>query len=156
MIIGVIGGNKVDTNAWLQAEHIGKFIAAGKHILVCGGLGGVMEAAAKGAKEKAGLTVGILPSDSKGAENPYIDVPIATGMSFGRNNIIINTADILFAIDGSYGTLTEIAMALNMKKHVIAINSWKLDNERLTDDFYHPVSDANEAVAVFRELNGGI
>lgn len=108
------------------AEDIGRLIARRNAILVCGGLGGVMEAATKGAKDEGGITVGILPQEHKKGANPYIDIPVATGFGEGRNVIIIRTADALIAVGGEYGTLSEIAFALKMGKPVVGINTWDI------------------------------
>lgn len=93
-------------------------------ILICGGLGGVMEASAKGAKEGGGVTVGVLPGSSIDQANPYIDIPIATNMGHARNTIIAQTADVLIAISGEYGTLSEIAIGLKLGKPVYGLGSW--------------------------------
>jgi len=127
LIIGVIGGREVEKGLLRVAEEIGRLIAQKNLIMLCGGLGGIMEAAAKGAKEAGGLTIGILPQDKKEYANPYIDIPIVTGMGIGRNIIIARTADLLIAINGEYGTLSEIAFALQLGKPVIGINTWDID-----------------------------
>lgn len=125
-IIGVIGGRRASKRLLADAEKVGKLIAENGLIMLCGGLGGVMEAAAKGAKEAGGLTVGILPHDTKEHVNPYIDLPIATGLGIGRNIIIARTADALIAVSGEYGTLSEIAFALQLGKPVVGINTWDI------------------------------
>ncbi|GER92860.1 TIGR00725 family protein [hot springs metagenome] len=125
-IIGVIGAGSADEKILKTAEEVGKLIAERDAILICGGLGGVMDAAARGAKSKGGMTVGILPQSHRGGANPYIDVPIATGFGEGRNVIIVRSADALIAIGGEYGTLSEIALALKIGKAVIGINTWDI------------------------------
>ena len=125
-IIAVVGGRKTEKALLSEAEAIGKLIARNGATLVCGGLGGVMQAASRGAKSEGGLTIGILPqNDSKGA-NQYIDVPIATGLGIGRNVIIARTADAVIAVGGAYGTLSEIAYALQMGKPVVGIKTWDI------------------------------
>ena len=125
-IIAVVGGRKTEKALLSEAEAIGKLIARNGATLVCGGLGGVMQAASRGAKSEGGLTVGILPqNDSKGA-NQYIDVPIATGLGIGRNVIIARTADAVIAVGGAYGTLSEIAYALQLGKPVVGIKTWEI------------------------------
>lgn len=127
MIIGVIGGSSCDAKTAKIAEKIGRRIATSGDILVCGGLGGVMEAAARGAYKAGGTTIGILPGKSKEEANPYIRIPIVTAMSHARNAIIVRTADALIAIDGKFGTLSEIALARACDKPVIALlTSWNL------------------------------
>lgn len=124
-IIAVSGSNAGDENLTEEilniAEKTGYLIAKKGGILVCGGLGGIMEAVAKGAKKANGITVGILPWD-KGTANPYIDIPIGTGMGFYRNNIIVNCADCIIGICGRWGTLNEIAMAMGIGKPTIIID----------------------------------
>ncbi len=125
-LIAVIGGRHVEKALLREAEKVGKLIAGKKAVLICGGLGGVMEAVSKGAKSEAGLTIGILPHDHKRGANDYIDVPIATGLGIGRNVIIARTADALIAVGGEYGTLSEIAFALQMGKPVVGIKTWDI------------------------------
>ncbi|GAB4543070.1 MAG: TIGR00725 family protein [Thermodesulfovibrionia bacterium] len=125
-IIGVIGGRRVKRELLITAEAVGRMIAERGLILICGGLTGVMEAVSKGAKEAGGITIGILPQDTKDEANPYIDIPIATGFGIGRNVIIVRTADVVIAIGGEYGTLSEIAFALQLGKPVIGIDTWDI------------------------------
>jgi len=125
-LIAVIGGRKVEKTLLKEAETVGRLIAGKKAVLVCGGLSGVMEAVSKGAKAEGGLTIGILPHDHKREANEYIDIPIATGLGIGRNVIIARTADALIAIGGEYGTLSEIAFALQMGKPVAGIRTWDI------------------------------
>jgi len=119
--IGVVGSSKCDERLYNIAFRVGELIAERGCILVNGGLGGVMEASAKGAKMKGGLTVGILPGDSREDANPYIDVAIVTNMGHARNVIIAHTCDALISIGGEYGTLSEISIALKIGKKVVAI-----------------------------------
>ncbi|MEC4684846.1 MAG: TIGR00725 family protein [Nitrospirota bacterium] len=126
-VIAVIGGRRVKRGLLLMAEDVGRLIAERGAVLLCGGLGGIMEASAKGAKEAGGLTLGVLPQDDKGHANPFIDVPVATGLGIGRNVIIARTADALVAIGGQYGTLSEIAFSLQLKKPVVGIETWDID-----------------------------
>ena len=125
-IIGVIGGGTAGEDVLQMAEETGRLIAKHGCFLICGGMSGVMEAAAKGAKEGGGTTIGILPHTDRHEANSYIDIPIATGFGEGRNLVIIRTADIVIAIDGEYGTLSEIGFALKMKKPVIGLNTWDI------------------------------
>jgi hypothetical protein len=123
-IIAVIGGNTCTASIAEIAEETGRIIAEQDWILVCGGRGGVMEAACKGAMAAGGVTVGILPDEDDLKANPFVSIPIATGMGIARNAIIARSADAVIAIDGSYGTLSEIAFALQLEKPVYCINSW--------------------------------
>lgn len=124
-IIGVIGGSRADRQICEIARTIGREIAKNGYILVCGGLGGVMEAACRGAKEAGGITIGILPGNHRQTANPFVTIPIVTSMSHARNAIIVRTADILIAIDGKYGTLSEIALAKAIGKRVLGLYTWE-------------------------------
>ncbi len=125
-MIAVIGAGRADKELFALAEEVGRLIALNGAILVCGGLGGVMEAAARGANTEGGITVGILPGLEKSAANPYINVPVATGLGEIRNAVIVRSADVLIAIGGEYGTLSEIAFALKAGKTVIGIGTWDI------------------------------
>jgi len=124
--IGVIGGSSPDDRAILAAFRVGQAIGEAGAILVCGGLGGVMEAAASGAKKAGGLTIGILPGTKPGEANPFIDLAIATGLGYGRNSLVALNADVLIAIAGEFGTLSEIAYANIYKKKVIGLDTWEV------------------------------
>lgn len=126
MIVAVIGGNRCSKETARVAEAVGRELAKRGAILICGGLGGVMEAACRGAKAKGGLTIGVLPGTSRHDANPYVDIPIVTGMGEARNVIIVRTAQAVIAVDGEYGTLSEIAHALKMGKPVVGLNTWEL------------------------------
>ena len=127
-IVGVIGGSKPDPDHQKLAEEVGAEIAKRGAAVVCGGLTGVMESVCKGARSQGGLTIGIIPSNSKEDANPYVQIPIVTGMGMGRNVMLVMTADVLIAIGGEFGTLSEIAHALNIGKTVIGLRTWKLEN----------------------------
>jgi uncharacterized protein (TIGR00725 family) len=124
VIISVIGAGSCDKKIYGIAEEVGRLIAEKGAMLITGGLGGVMEAASKGAKEAGGITVGILPGFSKGEANPFVMVPITTGLSHARNIIVVRSADAVIAIAGEYGTLSEIAIALKLGKPVVGIKTW--------------------------------
>ena len=125
--IGVIGGARPDNTSSDLAFEIGRLIAENGAVLVCGGLSGVMEASAKGAKEAGGTTVGILPSNSRHDANPYIDIALATGLGYARNSLVALNADVLIAVDGQYGTLTEIAYGFIYGKKVIGLGTWDIE-----------------------------
>ena len=125
MIISVIGAGTCNNETYSIAEEIGKLIAQKGAILVTGGLGGVMEAASKGAIDAGGTTVGILPGFSKEDANKYVSIPITTGLSHARNIVIVRSADAVIAVSGEYGTLSEIAVALKLGKPVIGIKTWE-------------------------------
>jgi len=126
-IVAVIGGAEASEKHLKIAEQVGRFIAEKNAILVTGGMGGIMTAASKGAKGANGLVIGVLPTLDKGSANPYVDIPIATGLSQARNFIIARTCDCAIAIDGKYGTLSEIAYCLMYNIPVIGIDTWNID-----------------------------
>jgi uncharacterized protein (TIGR00725 family) len=132
--IGIIGSRSCSNEIASIAERTGSLIASHEAILICGGREGVMEAAARGAQAAGGLTVGILPGPSKNEANPFIDVKIPTDMGHARNAIIARAADCLIAIAGEYGTLSEIALALQMAKPVVTLASkWKIEGTILAN-----------------------
>jgi hypothetical protein len=126
LFIGVIGGSEVNPQTAAIAEEVGREIARKGAVLVCGGMGGVMEAACKGASSEGGLTIGILPGDSRDTANPYVKIPIVTGIGYARNVAVVKTSQAVIAIDGSYGTLTEIGYALQSGISVIGLGTWEL------------------------------
>lgn len=122
----MIGGSETTQENLKTAERVGALIAQRGAILITGGLGGVMNAASKGTNQENGLVIGILPTTDKESANPYVDIPIVTGMDQARNIIIARTCDCAIAIDGKYGTLSEIAYCLMFGVPVIGINTWKI------------------------------
>lgn len=131
-IIGIIGGSSIDDELFKESVDIGKMLAEFKLPIICGGGEGVMKAISKGVKEGGGLTIGILPYDKRYA-NEYIDIPISTGIGFARNFIIVNSSDIIVAIDGKYGTLTEIGYALQFNKPIISYKSDYAKNLKIVE-----------------------
>jgi len=127
-LIGVIGGSEASPEVLGLAEEVGRLIARSGSVLVCGGLGGVMESACRGAKAEGGLTVGILPGPLKEDANEYVEVALATGIGYARNSIIAQSSDVLIAIGGRFGTLSEIAFSLALGKRVIGLASWDCDS----------------------------
>ncbi|HEX6652472.1 MAG TPA: TIGR00725 family protein [Thermoleophilaceae bacterium] len=109
------------------AEAVGRELGARGVVVVCGGLGGVMEAACRGAKETGAMTVGILPGADRSAANPFVDAAVATGLGEARNALVVRAADAVVAIGGAYGTLSEIALALKAGKRVVGIGTWDID-----------------------------
>ncbi|MFO7675627.1 MAG: TIGR00725 family protein [bacterium] len=122
--VGVIGASACDGATAARAEEVGRLIARRGAVLVCGGMGGVMEAACRGALGAGGLMVGILPGAERGAANEFVDIAIATGLGEARNLAIIRTSDVLVAVAGSHGTLSEIGFALRMGKTVVGLGTW--------------------------------
>lgn len=124
--IGVIGGAKPDRESYSLAFKVGQLVAEKGAILICGGLGGIMESSARGAKKAGGLTVGILPGNSPSDANPYIDIAIATGLGYARNSVVALNSDVIIAVDGQYGTLTEIAYGCIYGKKIIGLGTWDI------------------------------
>ncbi len=152
--IAVIGGEQPSPEAAKLAEEIGRELARQGAILVCGGLGGVMEAACRGASSEGGITIGILPGDSPSAANPYVQIPIVTGIGYARNIIVVRTAQAVIAVDGSYGTLSEIAHARQLNIPVIGLNTWTLSKDNQQDDSIIRAQDPAEAVKKALDLAG--
>ena len=141
--IGVIGAGNCDESVAMIAEDVGREIAKRGAVLICGGLGGVMQAAACGAKQEGGTTIGILPGNRREDANPYIDIAILSAMGHARNAIIAQSCDALIAIDGEYGTLSEIALSLKMGKTVVVLESnWEIEGARVAKDAQEAVEMA--------------
>ncbi len=146
VFIAVIGGSVCSAEDARIAEAVGRGLASRGAVLVCGGLGGVMEAACRGARSAGGLTVGILPGDDRRSANADVDIPVVTGMGHARNAIVVKTAQAVIAIDGSYGTLSEIALALQNGIAVIGLGTWALSLGGRPDRSVIEARDADEAV----------
>ncbi len=151
--ISVIGSGNCDGTLNPEiagiAGEVGREIAMRGAVLICGGLGGVMAEAAKGAKEKDGLTIGIIPGEDARSANPYIDVPIPTGLGFARNVLVAYSGDAVIAVSGRLGTLSEISFALLRNKPVMGIGTWDLDRFEQMKDYGHGMimcKNAKEAV----------
>ena len=123
-MIGVIGAGQCDEKIYEAARQVGSGIGRAGAILVCGGLGGVMEGACRGAYEAGGQAVGILPGADRMHANPYVTIPIVTDLGHVRNDLIVRSADILVAISGGYGTLSEISIGLKLGRPVIGLHTW--------------------------------
>jgi uncharacterized protein (TIGR00725 family) len=146
IFIAVIGTSKPNVKEAKLAEEVGRKLAERGAIVVCGGLGGVMEAVCRGAKSAGGLTVGILPSHNRLDANPYVDIPILTGMGYTRNPIVVRTGQAVIAVGGQYGTLSEIAYALQEKIPVIGLGTWKLATAKSEDKSIIIAKNAADAV----------
>ena len=144
--IAVIGGSACSKEEAEQAEAVGRKLAKQGAILVCGGLSGVMEAACKGASAEGGITIGILPGDSRQSANRHVQIPIVTGMGYARNAVVVKSAQAVIAIGGSYGTLSEISHALQNDIPVIGLNTWALSRNNQPDNSIIPVQNPTEAV----------
>lgn len=141
---GVIGAGKADKELLRMAEEVGKLLAKEGIIVITGGLGGVMEAASRGAYLEGGITVGILPTTRKEDANPYVKIPIPTGMGEMRNALVVRASDVLIAIGGEYGTLSEIALALKTGKKVIGLKTWNINGVIETNSAKEAVKAAIE------------
>jgi len=152
LYIGVIGERVCNEKAQRTAETVGRLLAENGAVLICGGMGGVMEAAASGARRAGGVVMGILPGVSRGEGNPHLTFSVVTGMGEGRNIILVRSCDAIIAIGGSYGTLSEIAFAHKLNVPVVGIRTWTLEKEGQIDRKIIQVSKENEAVATALEL----
>lgn len=147
MYVGVIGTGEYEPESYETAYKVGNLIASRGGVVICGGLGGVMEAACKGAKEAGGFSIAILPGFDRSEANPYATFAIATGLQEARNILIVRASDALVAIGGGFGTLSEIGFALKMKKKLVLINSWQCyDKERKFEKSVIFAKNAEEAV----------
>jgi len=146
MIIAVIGDSSCSPKEAKLAETVGELLAQQGATIICGGLGGVMEAVCRGAKSKGGLTVGILPGQDSSMANHWVDIPVVTGIGEARNVTVVKSAQAVIAIGGSYGTLSEIAYALKSSIPVIGLNTWSLSRNGREDDSIIRVQSATEAV----------
>ncbi len=146
MYISVIGASKCGKDLYKLAYDVGREIAKRKAILICGGLGGVMDASAKGAKEVGGMTVGILPGDTRIGASKYLNVSLPTGMGEARNVLVIKAADVVIAIGGEYGTLSEIAHALKMNIPVVGLKTWDIGKDEFGVSRIIKVDDPISAV----------
>ena len=126
--VAVIGPSEASDDEMVRAETVGRLLAESGVVVVCGGLGGVMEAAARGASSAGGTVVGVLPGADRSKANQHVTVAIATGMGEMRNALIVRAADVVVAVGGAYGTLSEIAFALRTGVPVVGIGSWAFDD----------------------------
>jgi len=149
------GGGTVTDEQGARAEAVGRAIAEAGAVLVCGGLGGVMEAACRGAHGASGLTVGILPGRQRSDANPYVIVAIPTGLGEARNALVVRAADAVVAVGGEYGTLSEIALALQAGIPVVGLDTWELARRGRPDDAVVRATDPARAVALALEMARG-
>jgi len=146
LTVAVIGGGKCTAQEAALAETVGRELAKRGVVLVCGGLTGVMEAACRGATIESGLTLGILPTEDPSDSNPYVQIPIATGIGHARNIAVVSSAKAVIAIDGDYGTLTEIGFALKGGIPVVGLRTWSLYKNGEEDKSIVKADDAVDAV----------
>ncbi|MGZ5336892.1 MAG: TIGR00725 family protein [Solirubrobacterales bacterium] len=124
--VSVIGASKAEDELLAKAEAVGRGLAEAGLTLVCGGLGGVMEAASRGATEAGGEAIGIIPWDDAAQANPHVTHVVATGIGYARNLAVVASGDAVVAVGGTWGTLSEIAFARNLGRPVVALDSWPL------------------------------
>ncbi|MBI2869580.1 MAG: TIGR00725 family protein [Chloroflexi bacterium] len=154
IFISVIGGGECSPHEAGLAEEVGREIARRGGALICGGLGGIMNAACQGARSEGGLTIGILPGPSRQGANPHVQVPIVTNLGEARNVIVAKSGDAVIAIGGSYGTLSEIAHALRNGTPVIGPETWSLSRSGQVDSAIIVAKSAQDAVSLAFDLIG--
>jgi len=152
--VAVVGSGEPGTAHDQAAEIVGRQVAEAGAVLVCGGLGGVMEAACRGAALAGGLTVGLLPGHDRAAANQWVRAVVPTGLGEMRNCLIVQSADVLIAVGGEYGTLSEVAFALKLGRPVVGVSTWSLTRPDGTSDHGIVVVDAESAVATALGLVG--
>ena len=146
IFISVIGASKCSAKEARLAEEVGRELAKRNAVVICGGLTGVMEAACRGARSEGGLTVGILPGNSRSDANQYVTIPIITGIGYARNSIVARSGQAVIAIGGKYGTLSEIAYALQDKIPIIGLGTWKLATGKSKGELIVIAKNASDAV----------
>jgi uncharacterized protein (TIGR00725 family) len=149
--VAVIGASNATGWELATAEELGRLLADAGCVLVCGGLGGVMDAAARGASSRGGTSVGILPGDDREHASRHLTVAIATGFGEARNAIVARSADAVIAVGGEFGTLSEIALALKTGTPVIGLGTWELGRDDLDRDPIVRAETAEEALARLRD-----
>ena len=147
MFVAVVGSASCSAEVAALAEEVGREIARRGAVLICGGRGGVMEAACRGAKVEGGTTVGILPGADRREANAYVDIPIATGLGEARNTIVVRAADAVVAVSGGYGTLSEIGFALKMGRPVVGLGTWDLGQDGQPAETVVRAATPSQAVA---------
>jgi hypothetical protein len=153
--VAVVGAGEADEELAAAAEEVGRRLAQAGAAVVCGGLGGVMEAACRGAKSAEGLTIGILPGRRRADANRWVDVAIPTGMGETRNALVVLSADALVAVGGEHGTLSEVAFGLKLGRPVVGLRTWRLvRGDGAMDESIVPAEDPQAAVAVVLALTG--
>ncbi|MCB0199954.1 MAG: TIGR00725 family protein [Anaerolineae bacterium] len=152
--VAVIGGGTCSAQEDATAEEVGRLLAEAGAVVLTGGCGGVMEAASRGAAKAGGLVVGILPGEDASQANPWVALPIVTGMGEARNAVLMRTAQAVIAVGGEYGTLSEIAFALKFGRPVIGIGTWQAADDSGQTPPIRRANSAAEAVALALQLLG--
>jgi len=150
--VAVIGASNATEWELQTAEEVGRLLAEAGCVLVCGGLGGVMNAAARGAEAAGGMSVGILPGDDRDTASRHLTLAIATGFGEARNAIVARSADAVIAVGGEFGTLSEIALALKMGTPVIGLGTWELGRDDLDVDPIERAESADGALKLLARL----
>jgi uncharacterized protein (TIGR00725 family) len=145
--VAVVGAGDATEEEEHEAERVGRGLAEAGAVVVCGGLGGVMAAACRGAKSAGGATLGILPGADRAAANEHVDLAVATGMGEMRNALIVRSADALIVVGGEFGTLSEMALALKAGKPVVALGGWELSRRGEPAEAILRATSAEDAVA---------
>ncbi|HEY0128403.1 MAG TPA: TIGR00725 family protein [Rubrobacteraceae bacterium] len=148
LYVAVVGSGTATGELYERAREVGRLVAERGAVVVCGGLSGVMEATARGATEAGGTALGILPDEDRGRANAYLSYSVATGAGHARNLAVVCSGDVVIAVGGEYGTLSEIGLALKVGRPVVALGSWDLDGHVVV------AASAEEAVAAAFALPG--
>lgn len=152
--VAVVGAGDAHAELERVAEDVGRGLGARGAVVLCGGLSGVMEAVCRGCRDAGGTSVGILPGHDRAQANAFVDVALATGMGEMRNALIVRTADVVVALGGEYGTLSEVAFALKIGRPVVGYDTWGLSKGGEPRDDLVRVTSADEAVAAALRLAG--
>jgi uncharacterized protein (TIGR00725 family) len=153
--IGVIGENEPPPHLLEAAEAVGRCVAEAGAIVVCGGLGGVMEAACRGAQAAGGITIGILPGSDRRQANPYLTYAIPTGLGYVRNILVVRSADAVIAVGGKFGTLSEIAYAMIEGRPLFGLETWTLGRADLPDPIVRAASPRDAVAKAVAALGRG-
>jgi uncharacterized protein (TIGR00725 family) len=144
--LGILGPHTTTEEQYQLGRKVGRCIAEADAILFCGGLDGIMRAAAEGAKSVDGQTIGILPGTDKTTANEFIDIAIPSDLGAYRNALLVRSCDAVIAVHGEYGTLSEISFALRLKIPVVGLHTWTLSQNGTIDPGIHIAHAAEEAV----------
>ena len=150
--VAVIGSSVADADLAGDAEAIGRALGEGGAVIVCGGLGGVMEAACRGARSARATSVGLLPGPDRSAANDFVTLAVATGIGELRNALVVSAADAVLAVGGEFGTLSEIGLALRLGKPVVGLRTWELARGGLADERIVRAETPEQAARLALEL----
>jgi uncharacterized protein (TIGR00725 family) len=156
LYVAVVGAGVAGPQVVRDAEEVGRLIAERGAVLVCGGLTGVMEAACRGAKSAGGTTVGILPGSRRSDANEWVDIAIATDLGEMRNALVVRAVDVVIAIAGEFGTLSEVALALKTGTPVVGLNTWDLAKAGSQVEVFRSARSASEAVEIAFQMLSAI